>query len=233
MYIYKTTNLINGKVYIGKSEKKFTDEYLGSGVLLYKAIKKYGKGNFKVELIEECDTIESLNDREKFWINEYMGEGCYNIAEGGNGGWTTKHYSEEETKEYKQKLSDSGKGRVMSEETKEKLRAQNTGKFYGNTETISNKIKELWKDPNSIFNSDEYRNRLSEAGKKRKWSDETKRKISESKLGARNWSAIKVKVGDVVYDTIKKCSEEYKISSTAVSKRCKSKNFSNWEKLKE
>lgn len=88
MIIYKTTNLINGKFYIGKDS--FNDpEYLGSGKLIKSAIKKYGRGNFKKEIIEYCDDIDHLNDREKYWISELKCReslNCYNIGEGGIGG---------------------------------------------------------------------------------------------------------------------------------------------------
>lgn len=85
MYIYKTINLLNGKVYIGKSCKTFNINYLGSGKIIKQAVKKYGKNNFKVELIEICSSIEMLNQREIFWIDFYK-ENSYNIALGGTGG---------------------------------------------------------------------------------------------------------------------------------------------------
>ena len=51
-YIYKTTNLINGKIYIGQHKSNlFDSQYKGSGVILRKAFAKYGKENFKVEII--------------------------------------------------------------------------------------------------------------------------------------------------------------------------------------
>ena len=50
MIVYKTTNLINGKVYIGK-DRKNNPSYLGSGILLQKAIRKYGSDNFKKETL--------------------------------------------------------------------------------------------------------------------------------------------------------------------------------------
>ena len=67
-YIYKTTNLINGKIYVGqkKSIKFLGNKYLGSGKLLKKAVLKYGLDAFTVELLEVCDTKEQLNRQERY-----------------------------------------------------------------------------------------------------------------------------------------------------------------------
>jgi len=86
MVIYKTTNLINGKIYIGKDSKN-NIKYLGGGKLLKLAFKKYGKANFNKEIIEQCDNSDELNEREKYWINHFnsrtKGIG-YNILIGGD-----------------------------------------------------------------------------------------------------------------------------------------------------
>ena len=91
-YIYKITNLVNGKYYIGKRHNKSQDPlhdgYYGSGVAITKAIKKYGKENFKKEILAYCDTIEDLNSLEKQIItldivNDPM---SYNMMGGGVGG---------------------------------------------------------------------------------------------------------------------------------------------------
>lgn len=89
--VYKTTNLLNGKWYIGKDEKN-NPNYLGSGVLLTCAIKKYGRENFKKEIIAVCDTgREELANLEKKIIeqtNAVSDTDSYNIAAGGIGGHT-------------------------------------------------------------------------------------------------------------------------------------------------
>ena len=94
-YIYKTTNLINGKIYVGKHEATdFDTSYIGSGVVFSKALKKYGKENFECILLEAVDTLDELNLREKYWIakldarNSQIG---YNINEGGEGNPGYKH----------------------------------------------------------------------------------------------------------------------------------------------
>ena len=87
--IYKTTNLVNGKYYIGahRTENK-NDSYLGSGVALRKAIQKHGIENFSREIIEECDSQDSMFDRERELISEVLADPLsYNMREGGKGGW--------------------------------------------------------------------------------------------------------------------------------------------------
>lgn len=63
MFIYKTTNLVNNKIYIGQS-KKNKPEYLGSGKILKKAIKKYGIEKFKKEILCVCKDKTELNQKE-------------------------------------------------------------------------------------------------------------------------------------------------------------------------
>ena len=88
-YIYMTTNLVNGHKYIGKRKKDYFDtKYKDSGKLLKQAIMKYGWDNFKCELLEECETVDILNDREKYYIKLYDAVNSadfYNIATGGEG----------------------------------------------------------------------------------------------------------------------------------------------------
>jgi len=70
MVVYEITNLINGKKYIGMDTHN-NPNYLGSGSLILKAIKKYGRQNFKKIIIEHCSNIEELEKRETYWINFY------------------------------------------------------------------------------------------------------------------------------------------------------------------
>lgn len=66
--IYKTTNLINGKIYVGQHKTSANDGYLGSGKLITRSIKKYGKENFIRETLEYC-TFANVNEREIYWID--------------------------------------------------------------------------------------------------------------------------------------------------------------------
>lgn len=86
-YIYKTTNIINNKIYIGQHKSGFFDKgYLGSGKNITRAIKKYGKENFSVELIKEVNSPKEADDLERHYIGLYESSNPsigYNISHGG------------------------------------------------------------------------------------------------------------------------------------------------------
>jgi hypothetical protein len=89
-YIYKTTNIKNGKFYIGMhSTNNIDDGYLGSGYKLKRSINKYGKENFNIEYLEFFDTTTDLINREKQLVNEELLKNpmCMNLVFGGNGGY--------------------------------------------------------------------------------------------------------------------------------------------------
>mgnify|MGYP000390838279 CR=1 FL=1 len=94
MYIYKITNTINGKWYIGKHNGS-DPHYMGSGKLLKSAYKKYGLENFRKDIIESCSSIEELNRREVEIITELnavLDPNSYNLASGGEGGDLSKFH---------------------------------------------------------------------------------------------------------------------------------------------
>ena len=86
-YVYKTTDLVSGLIYVGQHKSEsFDEKYYGSGIIISKLIKKYGLNRFKCELLEECDNLEHLNEREIYWINKLNAldnSVGYNIATGG------------------------------------------------------------------------------------------------------------------------------------------------------
>ena len=94
-YIYLTTNLINGKKYIGQHYGELNDSYLGSGVILTKALNEYGKENFAKEILE-ITTKDKIDEVEKYYIKLYKAvedNNFYNISEGGQKGneWQYAH----------------------------------------------------------------------------------------------------------------------------------------------
>lgn len=150
-FIYLTTNNINGKKYVGQHTGYTTDDYLGSGTLLKKAIKKYGKENFSREIICYCKDQKELDEKETFYINNFFNavkdENFYNIAEGGRGGNKCAGLTKEQEKARREKISKANQGeknyfygkhfskeqhpwygRHHSEESKEKMRQAKLGK---------------------------------------------------------------------------------------------------------
>jgi len=86
-FIYKTTNNINGKYYIGcHKTANIDDGYMGSGKALLKAIEKYGKHNFTKEILIYCTTIDDMFEKEKEIVNESVvnDENSYNLKIGGS-----------------------------------------------------------------------------------------------------------------------------------------------------
>ena len=165
MIVYKTTNTINGKFYIGIDSKNNPD-YLGSGKLLNYAISKYGIDNFIKEVIEECDSIDLLKEREIYWISKLNATDKsigYNIALGGSGGDTITNNPNYDS--ICENISKSLKGKSKSESHKNNLKGPRESDNYGRKQTEETKAK------------------LREAHLGKKLSEETKAKMRESRKG--------------------------------------------------
>lgn len=169
--IYKITNTINNKFYIGKHQtNNINDSYMGSGIAIAKAIKKYGKENFIKEILFVFDNEQDMNKKEKELITEELvsDPNCYNIGVGGEGGpqFKGKHHTKEsmikmiETRKKnghlkhseatKRKISESQLGRTAwnkglkmkssSEETKRKI-SDSLKRYYKQSDEAKLKIK--------------------------------------------------------------------------------------------
>lgn len=121
MQIYKTTNKINGLIYVGK-EGRSSRKYCGSGRLIVEAIKEFGIENFEKQVLEKCSSKEELNEREIYWIRFFdcLYPNGYNISAGGIGGDVFSHNP------YSQDIKDN-----LSEKTKIRLKDKNNNPFYG------------------------------------------------------------------------------------------------------
>ena len=135
VYIYKITNLVNNKIYIGKTkniEKRWKRHiYLaktGFKRHLYEAMRKYGIDNFSIEIIDECKDGEE-DIREKYWIRKtqsYKNTIGYNKSFGGEGGntWSLNNHK----KETSEKISEKSKGHKLSEEARKRIAESKKGK---------------------------------------------------------------------------------------------------------
>jgi len=143
MIIYKITNSINSKVYIGQTietlEKRWRRHTWNSTIkrnamAITNAIIKYGKENFIIEQIDTAISIEELNEKEVLYIKEYnsISPNGYNLKDGGN----NRKLSEET----KLKISISNKGKKVSDETRKKLSESHKGWIP------SEETRQKWRD---------------------------------------------------------------------------------------
>lgn len=156
--IYQITNNIDGKIYIGKHKTKdLNDDYMGSGILITRAIKKYGLDNFTKKILFQFDNQNDMDIKEKELVDEdfVLAEDSYNLTLGGKGGWDpvkarTAFTGKIHTKAAKKKISDAVKARPpMPQETRDKISNRQTGipkpgvskKLKGSKKTAEHKRK--------------------------------------------------------------------------------------------
>jgi len=182
MKIFITENLINGKKYIGKQAHGFAS-YLGSGILLKKALKKYGKENFKKEYLDTAATKEELSEKEIYWIGIHdavKSKMFYNLAPGGQGGDNSKFI------DFSKQI---GK-KIHSEEYKKALSKKMMGDLNpmaGKTHTIEAKAKiaAANKGKKRTFSKEHCENLRIAQLNKGPVSKETKSKMSATRTGSR------------------------------------------------
>lgn len=182
-FVYETTNVLNGKKYRGiHKTTKLEDGYFGSGVSLLNAIEKYGKKNFKREILEFCSSYEELIEREKFyvdeeWVRDYSN---YNLKTGGQSSGLLSEESKSRISETLKKKYASGeivkignkgiipwcKGMKMSSEFCEKISQSLKGRIPWNKGKSGSQI--AWnKGLETGPQTEESRKKKSESLKKR------------------------------------------------------------------
>jgi group I intron endonuclease len=196
MIVYLTTNLINGKKYVGMDSNN-NPNYLGSGTLILKAIKKYGQENFKKEILEECSNIKDLETKETFWIKKFnalKNPNFYNLEDNRKRG--TNPF-QNKSKEEKEKIFN----KIKSEERNKKI-----GKA------------------NSKPKPEGFGEKISKINKGRKRSEESKKKQSESLKGRKSPNTKACVVYDKnmnyinVYKSLKQASEDLNLDPQQVSR---------------
>ena len=188
-YVYVITNLINGKQYIGDhSTNEINDHYLGSGNLIKKAISKYGKENFRKEILELCETKQEAFEKQEKYINEYetLSPNGYNISP--KGGHNVSGCISEETK---RKIGKANKGKT----------AWNKGKHGCYSKEALAKMSKPKSDQHKIMigkskvgnknflgknHTQETKEKISKSNKGKKRSNEVKKQMSKRNAGEGN-----------------------------------------------
>jgi group I intron endonuclease len=233
MIIYKTINIINNKIYIGKDFFN-NPNYLGSGILLDAAIKKYGRKNFKKEILEICKDKNELELCEIYWISKFNATDRkigYNITEGGTGGNTYKNNSN--LPEIKKKLSSARKGKTYEEimpsqeavniykeklanATRNRLKGKSYEERYGKEK--ADKIKLNYS-----------RNRLGKSYEER-YGKEKAKKIKEIRRAKKS---IPVEIDNQSFSSMTLAAKHFKCSYMTIKKRILSDKFPNYKFIKE
>ena len=228
-YIYLLIDKRNDKKYVGKHNgcKKY---YITGGVIPNRIIKKYGKDIFEKIILEDKIINEKvLSEKEIFFIKEYntFNDG-YNLTEGGDGGgsWILN-----KTKEEIDRIADIKRkkniGRKFSEETLLKMSKAKKGKPL----------------------SEEHKKniRIAQSGENHSWfgrkhTDETKKKMSEKKIGVKNQKLserlkinnpnnVKILIENIIYASIKQATEKLELPRHIVKIRLNSNKYPNWIKI--
>lgn len=206
MYIvYRTINLINNHDYIGQHLLKGPEEldhYLGSGIKIINAIKKYNKENFQRIILCKCDNKLEADKKEKYWIKYYkdLGQAYYNIAEGGEGGNLISYKSDSEKLEIYSKISKRTKEAMQIPEIRNKLLKanQNKSEFWKKhiSESLIGHKGHSMSEKNKEFLRQRMLNNSYGLGNKslsgKHLSEETKQKISltnQNVIHTKEWNA--------------------------------------------
>jgi group I intron endonuclease len=244
--IYKITNNINGKIYIGKDSKN-RKSYMGSGQAIKNAIKKYGIENFSKDIIDSCNSLDELNEKEKRWISyykSYIPDIGYNRSIGGEGNWDLSFMTEEYRLKMKQKQLEYWNSEKCRSKKKE-----DTLKYFSNPENRkkqSELIKKFWKNTDQEF-KEEVKKRLEKMREKR-WSipgerekaslmfkinnpaynPEFRKRMSLERIGKNNPVSKECIIDGVEYDCIKDAMDKLNLTRNQIQYRLKSKNFNNY-----
>ena len=232
--IYKITNIVNGKVYIGQSiniKLRWKDHINtlnrkdSHSILLQRAWDKYKEENFTFEILELCSE-DMLDEIETKYIELYDAQNNgYNIEPGGN---SNKHLSDDT----KQKIREARLGRRHTEETCKKMSESRMGKnngMYGrnHTEESKQKISKAKKGKPGHPCSEKQKEAARRANTGKIVSEETRKKMSEAKKGNipihKNLNSVYCVELNKVFENPSYAGKELKISSSNIIQCCEGK----------
>lgn len=227
-YIYITTNISNGMIYIGQHKsEKYDNKYYGSGKYFLRAFKKLGKDNFMNSVLCWCSDKEELDEQEKFFIwlyNSTDNNVGYNITKGGPFGHLSG-YTKKDSDEVRRKMSLAKKGKRHSDEWKrlasDRMSGSRNHRFGKPGTNLGKKFTE--EHINKIANSnrgskrtDEQRKRISDAHKGQKISDENLKALVKSNQKPVLVYKDNVLVGE--WESVNKCFDGF-VSGIGISKK--------------
>jgi group I intron endonuclease len=223
--IYMIKNITNNKIYIGQTTRAFNERiqnyenWLGNDYL-NNSIKKYGWDNFEFSIIDTAKTIDELNKKEIQYINKFNSRDRnfgYNIEFGGR--------NSQPSKETLVKMSEAHKGIKQSNEWINKrvaIKGSEEAKKYGKLKTeeekkyLSENSPKFWKNKNR---SEETKRKISETKKNNGLSEKTKKAICKKVIAYEPYTD---RIIDI-YDSSTEAAKHYPISQSTISRRCSGK----------
>lgn len=228
-YIYKITNKLNDKIYIGQTTKERPSDrfsqhrYLAnhldqekSNSYLHRAMNSDGVNNFSFDIIEKINN-EELNEREKYWIDYYnsLAPNGYNLTLGGDG---TQGYSRKQTTEEKEKRKESNKQFYIDNPEARQLSSERAKRLWQNEEyrnKVTESIKKFYKEHPDIFsgeNNPMYGKKHTEEALKKIKDHAATRKQKIAQLDKDTLEVLKI------YDGVKDAEKDLKVSHGWLSK---------------
>lgn len=248
--VYCISNLINGKTYVGQHKTdNLNDSYMGSGLCITSAIKKYGKENFSKSILAITSVKKNVDVLERIFIKLYreLGKAEYNVANGGTGGQDGRKHTVDEKKKISKASAEHWKrkgykefvGKKISESLKGKKRNQfvwNKGKLTG-LHWWTNGAENIcsFECPKGFYKGRTLSNeqlrllKIQNIGRTHIVSEETKRKISETQkknpnkamLGRKHSEETKKKMSEKAKNKVVKDETKKKISDYMKGKKMK------------
>lgn len=223
--IYKISNKLNGKYYIGKHvTENLNDNYMGSGKLIKKSIEKYGLENFHKEIIKVYDNEHDMNIAESLLI-DIKDKKTYNLQPGGKGSWSYINENNLSNTSNSKRLK-SEKMKSYWTEDRKKLKSLDMKKFNmeNGTDRYSEVLRKRYEDENfkdkfikkmSIVNNDPDKKNKTSLKLKEKWNNDKEfiDKMKKRKTRGSDGSALKEKWKDPIWrqkmlDSRKKTKDE-------------------------
>ncbi len=250
MIIYKITNKINDKIYIGQTirslEERVKEHKRKKNCSLYKAFNKYGIENFDFEIIEKCNSTEEMNEKEIYWIKYYdclMPKG-YNLCEGG--GQTNGYTHKEESKIKMSKNEEMNEKEIYWIKYYDCLMpkgynlCEGGGQTNGYTHKEESKIKMSKNRGRYYGENNPFYGKTHTLEQKQKWSKERKgkdlSKAIENSIKSRQRKVINLDTMEI-FNSIKEASEKYNLKDTHITRVCKGKRNKTggyrWQYLEE
>ena len=214
MVIYKITNLLNGMIYVGKTTRPLKERISEhcrqkNSSLTDRAMRKHNLQDFRIEILEQCETIEQLNEREIFWIAELdckQPKG-YNLTDGGDGLTGCSDST-------RQKLSEINTGKKMSDESRAKLSAAQTeiANRPGESERRSKWMTDYYARPGSL-------EKKSAEQKKRFENPVEREKARQRSTGRKHKNSAKMKMSSAKKEKVAYPNLEAELEKRQITRR--------------